>query len=223
MPSGFNSSWILACILAALYWGGAVAAQAQASIAGRVELPPATAASTSVARYQGESVKPDAPEAPTAVVYLEGDFPKVSSTNHVARLEQKNLQFSAGLLPVERGSMVEFPNKDALYHNVFSYSKTKRFDLGRYLRDDKPPSQVFNQPGVVKVYCDIHDHMHSTILVLDTPYFVKTSPDGAYQLDNLPPGKYVLKAWVNEKTILEKAVELEAGKKLQVDFGAPAK
>ena len=190
----------IACLAGTLLCCGAVwSAEGQATIAGRVELPRATAPSTSPARYQGEAIKADAPEPPTAVVYLEGDFPKVAVTNRVAKLEQKNLQFSAGLLPVQRGSVVEFPNKDSLYHNVFSYSKTKRFDLGRYLTDEKSPSQVFEQAGVVKVYCEIHDHMHSTILVLDTPHFVKTSPDGSYQLENLPSGKYVLKAWLNEK------------------------
>ena len=203
-----------------LAWGTALSAQGLASVVGRVELPRATPSSTSPARYQGETIKPDAPEPPTAVVYLEGDFPKVASTNRVVRLGQTNLQFSAGLLPVQRGSLVEFPNMDGLYHNVFSYSKTKRFDLGRYLRDEKSPAQVFDQAGVVKVYCEIHDHMHSTILVLDTPYFVKTRPDGSYQMENLPAGKYVLKAWVNEKRVMERTVELEAGKKVQADFPA---
>ena len=116
--------------------------------------------------------------------------------------------------------VVEFPNHDDLYHNVFSYSKTKRFDLGRYRKDEKPAAQLFDKPGVVKLNCEIHEHMRGIILVLDTPYFTKTDTNGHYRLESLPAGRFTLKAWLNEKITLQREVELDTGKILVVDFPA---
>src|SRR5579871_1961241 len=140
-----------------------------ATVEGIVRLPKTSAPAPVAARYQGgasETIAP--PEPPAAVVYLEGNFGvPAAATNATVQLSQKNLQFSTSLLPVLAGTTVEFPNQDDIYHNVFSYSKTKRFDLGRYLKDEKPPAQKFDKPGVVKLYCEIHSHMRATILVLD--------------------------------------------------------
>jgi plastocyanin len=165
--------WIL---ILGIVWRASAGTKVQANgvIEGTVTLPRASAAPASSARYQIKASGPVlAPEPPKAVVYLEGNF--ATSTNKVGtfRLGQKGFQFEQGLLPVQKGAVVEFPNLDDDYHNVFSYSKVKRFDLGRYKKDEKPASQKFDRPGVVKLYCEIHEHMRSTILVLDTPYFQK--------------------------------------------------
>jgi hypothetical protein len=133
-------------------------------------------------------------------------------------MAQRRLQFVPGMLAVRQGTTVEFPNQDDLYHNVFSYSKAKRFDLGRYRRDEKPATQLFDKLGVVRLSCEIHTHMQGIILVLDTPYFQKTDAEGRYRLEGLPAGKYTLKAWVSEKETYERPVELEPGGKLRVDF-----
>ena len=114
---------------------------------------------------------------------------------------------------------MSFPNDDDFYHNVFSYSKTKRFDLGRYRKTDRPPVEVFDKPGVVKLYCEIHHHMRGVILVLDTPFFVHTT-NGVYRLQGLPAGQYTLKAWIDEKHVYEKPVNLQASQQLHVDFEA---
>ena len=74
---------------------------------------------------------------------------------------QQHFQFLPAVLPVQTGTLVEFPNLDDSYHNVFSYSKAKRFDLGRYRKDEKPPAIVFDKPGAVKLYCEIHEHMRA--------------------------------------------------------------
>src|SRR5436190_2162155 len=104
---------------------------------------------------------------------------------------------------------VEFPNLDDTYHSIFSFSPAKRFDLGRYRPEERPiPSEVFNVPGLVTLHCDIHEHMRGLILVLNTPYFVVTNPDGRFQLIGLPAGRYVLKAWIDSKTTREQSVEL---------------
>ncbi|MBI3875609.1 MAG: hypothetical protein HY300_06550 [Verrucomicrobia bacterium] len=190
-----------------------------ASVEGTVALPAAAAAAQLTQRYQlkgGESMAP--PEPPSAVVFLLGSFPPVTNPPPTAQMTQKGLQFIPSLLPVQRGTRVSFPNKDGLYHNVFSYSKTKRFDLGRFLAEEPAPSQVFDTPGVVKLYCEIHDHMRATILVLDTPHFTKTTTNGAFRLDGLPAGKFRLKAWLDEKTTLEQDVELKSGATARVEF-----
>lgn len=90
-----------------------------ATVQGKVELPKATAIAPAAARYQTENIPIGKPEPPTAVVYLEGKFPRVAPT-HLAKMPQKNLQFTKGLLPIQKGTTVEFPNLDDTYHNVFS-------------------------------------------------------------------------------------------------------
>jgi plastocyanin len=192
-------------------------AAAQAAIEGTVRLPKASAASLNPPRYPNQTIQPGPADPPAAVVYLEGPTGG-SAPGRSARMAQKNLQFVPGLLAIRRGTVVEFPNQDDLYHNVFSYSKAKRFDLGRYRKDEKPATQLFDKSGVVRLSCEIHTHMQGIILVLDTPYFQRTDAEGRYRLEGLPAGKYTLKAWISEKEVYERPVELETGGKLRVDF-----
>jgi len=196
-------------------------AYGQAAIEGRVKLPPPEPLNSPPPRYAGQVGEIAPPDAPVAVVYLEGQFPKKarSPSRHTNEVKQVGTQFRPALLPVQVGTAVAFPNGDDFYHNVFSYSKTKRFDLGRYRKYERPPPvEVFDKPGVVKLYCDIHQHMRGVILVLETPYFIRTETNGFYRLQDLPSGKYVLKAWVDEKHVYERPVELEPGKLLEVNF-----
>jgi plastocyanin len=195
-------------------------ASADAVVEGRVELPKSHSAPVMNKRYEivtrGGVLSTN---PPIAVVYLEGSFPKPGAlpTKQVA---QKDLVFVPGLLPVQTGTKVEFPNLDHdTYHNIFSYSPAKRFDLGRYRPDEKPvPSQLFDVPGLVTLRCDVHEHMRGLILVLDTPHFVLTDSDGRFRLSGLPSGHYVLKAWVDSRTTLEHPVDLKSGATLHVDF-----
>jgi plastocyanin len=152
------------------------------------------------------------------VVFLAGNFPP-PATPPVAQVVQKGLAFIPALLPVQRGTKVEFPNLDDQFHNIFSYSPAKRFDLGRYRPEERPiPSQIFDVAGLVTLRCDIHEHMRSVILVLDTPHFVMTDAAGNFRLTGLPTGRFTLKAWVDSKTTREHAVELKDGATVRVDF-----
>jgi plastocyanin len=191
---------------------------AQAVIEGRVELPKTSAAPVMIKRY--EIVTKDgvlATKPPLAVVYLEGSFPRRNSTAETQML-QKDLTFAPTLLPVQTGTRVAFPNLDDTYHNIFSLSPAKRFDLGRYRPEETPiPSVVFDVPGLVTVRCDIHEHMRALILVLDTPYFAMSDPDGRFRLSGLPSGRHTLKAWLSSKTTLERPVELTRGATLRVN------
>jgi plastocyanin len=208
---------ILACGMAAN------CVHAQAVIEGTVTLPKPSFDHAINSRY---GPGPDLPIArsnpPAAIVYLEGDFRADAASRAKANAEmaQKNIAFAPDLIAILVGSSVEFPNMDDTYHNVFSYSKTKRFDLGRFRKDEKPASVVFDKPGVVTIHCEIHDRMRGTILVLESPYFVKTDTAGRYRLDRLPAGNYTLKAWVDGADVRERAVELKNGANLRVDFPA---
>ena len=196
-----------------------VALLASAVVEGRVELPKSHSAPVQAKRYEivtkGGVLST---QPPLAVVYLDGAFPKPASlpTKQVA---QKDLTFLPALLPVPAGTKVEFPNLDDTYHNIFSYSPAKRFDLGRYRAEERPiPTQIFDKPGLVTLRCDIHEHMRGLILVLNTPYFVMTDTDGHFRLSGLPAGHYTLKAWIDSRTTREKPVELKNGQTLHVDF-----
>lgn len=191
----------------------------EAVVEGRVELPKGPSAPVMNKRYEivtrGGVL---APVPPLAVVYLEGSFPKQSPTT-TKQMAQKDLAFVPPLLPMQTGTKVEFPNLDDTYHNIFSFSPAKRFDLGRYRSDERPiPSVLFDVPGLVTLRCDIHQHMRGLILVLDTPYFALSDPDGRFRLSNLPSGHYILRAWLSSKTTLERHIELTSGSTLQVNF-----
>jgi len=196
-----------------------VALWASAVVEGRVELPKSHTAPVQAKRYEivtkGGVLST---QPPLAVVYLDGAFPNLASlpTKQVA---QKDLTFVPALLPVPAGTKVEFPNLDDTYHNIFSYSPAKRFDLGRYRAEERPiPTQIFDKPGLVTLRCDIHEHMRGLILVLNTPYFVMTDTDGHFRLSGLPAGRYTLKAWIDSRTTREKPVELKNGQTLHIDF-----
>lgn len=210
------SRWL---ILATLFVTGSELCLAQAVIEGRVELPKDRGAPVMVKRYEIVSKGGVlAPMPPLAVIYLEGAFPKriAAPTKQVI---QKDLIFIPALLPVQVGTRVEFPNLDDTYHNIFSFSPPKRFDLGRYRSNEVPiPSVLFDAAGLVTLRCDIHEHMRALILVLDTPHFVMSDTEGRYRLSGLPAGRYTLKAWLTSKTTREQPVTLTSGSTLKVNF-----
>jgi plastocyanin len=174
------------------------------------------------ARYQTNVEAPLTPSnPPAAVIFLEGNFPTTaaaSGSKAPLQMTQKDVAFAPDLVAVFLGGTVEFPNQDDTYHNVFSYSKAKRFDLGRFRKGEKAASVVFDKPGVVTVHCEIHDRMRGVILVLATPYFQKTDSAGRYRLEHLPAGRFSLKAWVNESDVRTQEVDLKSGATLHVDF-----
>jgi hypothetical protein len=194
-------------------------AEAQATIEGRVQLPKTRPAPVMIQRYeivsQGGVL---APYPPIAVVYLDGSFPRPAMPP-VEQVIQTNFAFVPALLPIQVGTKVEFPNLDNTFHNIFSFSPAKRFDLGRYRPDERPiPAQVFDKPGLVTLRCDIHEHMRGLILVLETPYFVTSDTEGRFRLTHLPPGSHTLKAWLTSKTTLQVPVELNSNATVRVEL-----
>jgi plastocyanin len=118
-----------------------------------------------------------------------------------ARLDQRNETFVPHVLAIVAGTTVDFPNNDRTYHNVFSLSKPKPFDLGRYAAG-KSKSVRFDTPGIIRVFCDIHSHMSAFILVFAHRYFAVTDDEGRYRIESVPPGTYTVFAW-NESLPLE--------------------
>jgi plastocyanin len=144
----------------------------------------------------GMSAMRDAQDRRRSVVYLEGGVVgafDVPSNRH-ARMDQRNERFIPHVLAIAVGTWVDFPNGDRTYHNVFSLSKTKEFNLGRYAAGHSE-SVKFDQAGVVRVFCEIHSHMNAFIVVLAHRFFSMTDDDGRYRIDGVPPGTYNLLVW----------------------------
>ncbi len=110
------------------------------------------------------------------------------------RLVQKNKRFEPHLLVVPIGTVVEFPNQDPFFHNVFSLYKGKRFDLGLY-EAGSSRSVRFDRPGVSFIFCNIHPEMSAVVMVLETPYYAISHNGGEVTIPNVPAGRYRLEVW----------------------------
>lgn len=131
-----------------------------------------------------------------AVAYIVGPVEGASGGRggERPRLVQQDTSFRPPVLVIPVGGAVDFPNRDPFFHNVFSYSSTKRFDLGRYPRGESR-TVTFDRPGAVKVYCEIHQWMRSAILVVENPYHAQVAADGRFTIPNVPAGRYKLAVW----------------------------
>jgi plastocyanin len=135
-----------------------------------------------------------------------------------ARIDQRNESFVPHVLAIVAGTTVDFPNSDVTYHNVFSLSRTKSFDLGRYAAG-RSKSVRFDRPGIVRVFCEIHSHMSAFILVFAHRYFAVTQPDGDYRIDNVPPGSYNVFVWNEALTLESRTVTVpESGGDVELNF-----
>src|SRR2546421_4426739 len=132
-------------------------------------------------------------EARHVVVYVK-DAPRTAVAPMRAEIRQRNENFVPRIVAVTVGSTVDFPNDDPIYHNVFSLSRTKTFDLGRFPQG-KSRGEVFDKPGVVKVFCQIHSHMSATVMVFNHPWFAIPDQQGTFELPNVPPGMHQITAF----------------------------
>ena len=127
-----------------------------------------------------------------SVVYLTGEhLPPINPPDSMPVMAQKDKMFVPSVLAVGVGYTVGFPNLDPFFHNVFSYSKTRQFDLGRYPKGETE-TVTFDKPGIVKVFCEIHFSMRAYVHVLETPYFATSDEKGNFSIKNVEPGAYTL-------------------------------
>jgi hypothetical protein len=163
---------------------------------------------------------PVAFERSRVVVYLEGLLQPPADPPAVARIEQENRRFTPETLVIQAGSKVSFPNFDPIFHNVFSLSRTKMFDLGNYPKGETRVV-TFNEPGIVFVNCHLHSNMTATIVVAPNRWNVKVSRDGTFELDDVPPGKYTIVAWHKAAGTFRKPLEVVADHHAHVEFLIP--
>jgi len=154
-----------------------------------------------------------------AVVYLENTQPALYQVRHAhAVIDQKDLAFVPRVLPVVRGTVIEFTNSDNVLHNVFTPSAVAgKFDLGTYSQGEVR-SITLNESGEVVILCNIHMEMEAHILVLKDPYFTVVAQDGSYQIPAVPPGTYMLRVWHEHLLPHMQTLEVPASGTLTVDI-----
>jgi plastocyanin len=132
---------------------------------------------------------------PQAVVFLESREARASARPAAGvEIAQAAKQFVPQVSVVTVGTSVSFPNRDTVRHHVYSFSATKKFEIKLYVGTPAAPV-VFDQPGIAVLGCNIHDHMTAWVVVVDTPYFAQTGPDGRATLPLVPAGSYRLRTW----------------------------
>lgn len=187
------------CLARALWIGALAAATSVSSWAANVEIQVRDDAGRPV---QGAAVFLDSAAAKQAVRPLEG-----------IEVAQEQKKFVPDVLTVTVGTQVQFPNRDAVRHQVYSFSPAKKFELKLYKGTPSVPVR-FDQPGVVVLGCNIHDQMVGWILVVETPYYGNTAASGRATLANVPPGNYRLRTWHNGMAVgapaLDKAFTVSA-------------
>ena len=150
------------------------------------------------------------------VVYLTGF--QTEPLKEVPSLVQENKSFHPTLLPIVAGQAVVFPNHDNIYHNVFSVSPVKSFDLGQYKSTDPPKNITFDKPGLVPVFCNIHPQMISFVLVLENKAFAETVKDGKFVITDVLPGRYTINAWKPKTQRQTSEIEVLPGQETVVNF-----
>ena len=204
----------------------AESASTAASIVGTVRVAVGEAADPPMlSPYARRRYRPPTPSAPSpgspsnVVVYVEladGSAPTASRPAE-ATIEQRGRAIVPHVTAVQRGATIHFPNRDDVFHNLFSLSDTHRFNLGRYA-PGQSRSERFPRAGVVRMFCDIHSEMGGTILVLDTPFFARPDASGAFRIDGVPAGRHRVIAWHDASVADTAYVTVGAAGSAQVEF-----
>src|SRR6185369_6738998 len=223
-PGGGESAWAApsAPTLPSRNDAGAAAADAGAarggsSRAARVAARPAPAAATASRRRAAEEQPRglvrghvDIPSGePVAYVYVENVFEPAVKNRKVV-IEQRGKTFIPSWAVVQRGTVIEFPNLDNIYHNVFSLSSGNSFDLGLYNSAGEAKAHAFNEPGAVDIYCNIHPQMAASTLVVPNRYFAKVKQDGSFEIAGVPYGKRKVVAWSPGSRLTSQWIELDS-------------
>ncbi len=150
------------------------------------------------------------PDASSAIVWLEGGSGGSGPAAARGEMRSEQKKFAPRALVVRRNATVQFPNADAIYHNVFSVSDGNRFDLGLY-RGGAAREKKFEEPGLVRVYCNIHPQMVGFVMVVDSGFAAVTGHDGSFRFEGVPAGPLTLKAWHEEAGEMAAPLTVRAG------------
>ena len=152
-------------------------------------------------------------------VYLEGgNPPKAAPIN--ATMTQSNQRFDPEMLVVPVGSIVSFPNSDPVFHNVFSLSKVREFDLG-YYSAGQTRTVKFSTAGIVQVYCHLHSDMSASILVVPNAWYTRPDGNGAFSFSGIPPGAYQVVVWHRSAGFFRQQIQVSAGSMTKVSVEIP--
>lgn len=201
---------VLAWMLLAALFGSQPAPAGQdapgVTVTGEVLRAPAAVASPPApARYRTRRAPAQESEIPAAdcgcdpgrfaVVHLTGEnLPAPVRPLQPPVMAQKERRFEPSVLAIPVGGEVGFPNRDPFFHNVFSYSKTRTFDLGRYPAGETA-AVTFPDPGVIPIFCEIHYSMRAYVHVVDSPYFAVSDELRHFEIAGVLPGEYTLHVW----------------------------
>lgn len=221
-------SLILHCCIPAVAVGVPAQAITGSILINKKLTPPSVTAAVSV--YQRGTTVPlgkDLAQDPIAyeqarvVIYLEGHGHDGGSTaSKTPQIQQIDRRFVPDLVVVPVGSTVSFPNLDPIFHNIYSLSKAKAFDLGNY---DKGQTRrvAFRKPGIVEIYCHLHPNMQATVVVTPNRWFAQPDRNGQYRIADVPPGRYTLVAWHRSAGFFRRTVIVEEGHDTTADFFIP--
>jgi plastocyanin len=187
------------------------------SIEGQVAMPKPRIRRTAD-RYPGATAgTANAVQSIPAVVFLRGRVPGARFETERVRLAQNDTSFVPAVAVIPVGGIVEFPNHDPFFHNVFSYSSPARFDLGRYPQGESKQVR-FEEAGIVRVYCEVHETMRSAVIVNENPFYAVLQPDGSFSIRNVPEGRYELELWHPDVRGKVVPIVVESGKATRVSL-----
>lgn len=168
-------------------------------------------------RYAGGTATPVTPQSLPTIVWIEGALPSAALGPITAELPQRDTAFVPSFVTVPVGGTVRFPNEDPFFHNVFSYTSGSRFDLGAYPRGESR-EVTFDQPGLVRVFCEVHDQMRAAILVVENPFHAVVSAEGEFAFDDVPEGRWTIVAWNAARGEERVEVEVRDGAVAEVEI-----
>lgn len=205
----------LLCLGLVLVPSGALEAQSGV-IEGTVTLEAPPPPRRSTVRYGGRAGGSTQVQQVPAVVYVVGVVDGAPGTASPVRMVQRDSAFVPAAVMVPVGGSVDFPNEDPFFHNVFSYSSALRFDLGRYPQGQSKSVRL-DEPGVVGVFCEVHNGMRGVIIVTENPYHSVVADDGSFRIDGIPPGEYTVAFWSADHEPQEQIVTVTAGRPAMIE------
>ncbi len=206
-----KAAWVVTAVFMATAPQPSSGQAAVGVIEGRVTFGEAAPPRRSATRYPGGPADAHQIQSLPAVAYLVGPIPSGDAAPaNRPTMAQRDTAFAPAVVAVRAGGTVAFPNGDAFFHNVFSYSSAQRFDLGRYPQGESK-NVTFPEPGIVEVFCEVHEFMRGAILVAENPFYAVVGADGTFRITGVPEGEHTIAFWHPEHQALEQRVAVTGG------------